>query len=77
MTQKVAIKRIHLIKRILMYLNKIETPCFPDMEFFLLHRSDPAATGDTPTALFPPMEKKINVSGNSKDLIPVDEEVEF
>jgi len=64
-----------------------QTDGFPAYEFFitneatgdsyLIYGSNPAATGDTPTALFPPMEKKINVSGNSKDLIPVDEEVEF
>ena len=60
---------------------------FPAYEFFitneatgdsyLIHGSNPAATGDTPTALFPPMEKKIDASGNSKDLTPVDKEVKF
>ena len=59
---------------------------FPAYEFFitneatgnsyLIHGSNPAATGDTPRALFPPMENKINVSGNSGNLQPV-EEVKF
>ena len=59
---------------------------FPAYEFFitneatgnsyLIYGSNPAATGDTPTALFPPMEKNIEASGNSRDLEPV-KEVEF
>ncbi len=47
---------------------------FPAYEFYItdektgnstmIHGSDPTKTGDTPTSLFPPMEKKINNSGN-------------
>ncbi|MEO6286359.1 MAG: DUF3238 domain-containing protein [Dyadobacter sp.] len=50
---------------------------FPAYEFFitneatgnstLIYGSNPTKTGDTPMALFPPMEKKINSSGNIND----------
>lgn len=59
---------------------------FPAYEFFitneatnksyLIHGSNPAANGKSPTSLFPPMENTIEGSGNSKDLTPV-EEVKF
>ncbi|WP_395092544.1 DUF3238 domain-containing protein [Vaginella massiliensis] len=59
---------------------------FPAYEFFItneatgnsyfIYGSNPATTGDTPRALVPPMENKINVSGNSGNLQPV-EEVKF
>ena len=55
---------------------------FPAYEFFitnekngksyLIHGSNPNSTGDTPSSLFPPMDKKINASGNSTDLKPIE-----
>lgn len=43
---------------------------------YFIYRSNFVVTKDTPRALFPPMENKINVSGNSGNLQPV-EEVKF
>ena len=58
-----------------------KTDGFPAYEFFItneatgksyfIYGSNPASTGDTPTSLFPPMENKINSSGNSGKLKPV------
>jgi RHS repeat-associated protein len=57
---------------------------FPAYEFFItnekdgnsyqIYGSNPNQTGDTPGALFPPMEKNINVSGNSTTTKPIEEE---
>ena len=46
-------------------------------ESFLIHGSNPASRGDTPNALFPPMDQNINNSGNSSNLKPVEEKVPF
>ena len=50
---------------------------FPAYEFYIkdeatgkstmIYGSNPQKTGDTPISLFPPMEKKINQSGNIND----------
>jgi hypothetical protein len=54
-----------------------ESDGFPGYEFFvtdeatgestLIYGSNPNETGDDPNSLFPPMEKDINKSGNSRD----------
>lgn len=64
-----------------------ESDGFPAYEFFitneangksyLIHGSNPASRGDSPNALFPPMDQNINNSGNSANLKPVDDEVPF
>jgi len=56
---------------------------FPAYEFYvtdeatgnttMIYGSDPTKTGDTPTSLFPPMEKKIDNSGNTNDKKPEDQ----
>lgn len=61
-----------------------ESDGFPAYEFFitnekdgksyLMYGSNPNQTGDGPFSLFPPMEKDINASGNSKTTTPVEEE---
>jgi Protein of unknown function (DUF3238) len=60
-----------------------KTDGFPAYEFFitneangksyLIHGSNPNSTGKTPISLFPPMENKINKSGNSSNLKPVND----
>lgn len=56
---------------------------FPAYEFFItnekdgksyqIYGSNPNNTGDKPTSLSPPMEKKINASGNSATTKPIEE----
>jgi RHS repeat-associated protein len=56
---------------------------FPAYEFFItnekdgksyqIYGSNPNKTEDTPRSLFPPMEKNINVSGNSTTTKPIEE----
>lgn len=60
-----------------------KTDGFPAYEFFitdektnnsyLIYGSNPGQTGDTPTALFPPMEKKVDNAGNSNNTKPTEE----
>ena len=63
-----------------------KTDGFPAYEFFItneatgksyfIYGSNPKSSSDTPTALFPPMEKNVNSSGNSSKLKPI-KEVKF
>ncbi|REC71105.1 DUF3238 domain-containing protein [Epilithonimonas hispanica] len=60
-----------------------KTDGFPAYEFFitdektnnsyLIYGSSPTVTGDSPTALFPPMEKTVDKAGNSAFMNPTDE----
>ncbi|MCC4229912.1 DUF3238 domain-containing protein [Zunongwangia profunda] len=63
---------------------KGESDGFPAYEFFItnekdgnsyqIYGSNPNKTGDSPWALLPPMEKNINVSGNSTTTKPIEED---